>query len=153
MKYEYITLTGNGCLHAGTDVHRALLGGDERELIALWHTHQCRATAQRVLSHPKAAEQRTAMWTRILDETASVTALEALGANHLLVDLLTERRWLVMRDAREGGASWTQIGAALGMSKQGAQDWYQRKIEQQELHLSETHDAERARAALADDEA
>jgi hypothetical protein len=33
-----------------------------------------------------------------------------------------------MQAAREAGASWSEIGAALGMSKQGAQDWYRRKI-------------------------
>jgi hypothetical protein len=36
------------------------------------------------------------------------------------------------------------------MSKQGAQDWYRRKIEAQEQYVGDLHDAERARAALGE---
>lgn len=76
-----------------------------------------------------------------------VSAIEALAANRELVELLTARRWYVIRDAREAGASWSQIGEALGMSKQGAQDWY-RRIAEQEQDVGDRHDAERAQEAL-----
>jgi hypothetical protein len=33
-----------------------------------------------------------------------------------------------MQDAREAGATWDEIGEAVGMSRQGAYDWYKRKI-------------------------
>jgi len=49
------------------------------------------------------------------------------------------------------GASWTDIGDALGISKQAAQQFYQRKIEAQEKYAGDFHDAARARAALEDD--
>lgn len=52
-----------------------------------------------------------------------------MQANARLVDLLTDRRWVVMRQAREEGASWTAIGTALGMTKQAAQDWYRCQID------------------------
>jgi hypothetical protein len=54
----------------------------------------------------------------------------------------------VMQAAREAGASWSQIGASLGMTKQGAQDWYRRKIADQEQYVGDLHDADRARAAV-----
>lgn len=69
---------------------------------------------------------------RALDELPEVDALDALAANAALVSLLTGHRWFVMRDAREDGATWEEIGAALGMTKQGAQDFYRRRIEEYE---------------------
>ena len=41
----------------------------------------------------------------------------------------------VMRAAREAGASWAEISAVLGMSKQGAQNLYRRKIADQERYV------------------
>lgn len=74
--------------------------------------------------------------------------MDALGANRRLVELLEGRRWTVMQDAREAGASWTDIGRALRMSKQGAADWYNRRIADRERYVPDLHDADRARAAL-----
>jgi hypothetical protein len=85
---------------------------------------------------------------RALNELPDVSALDALEANRQLVELLIGRRWYVMRAAREAGASWSEIGAALGMSKQGAQDWYRRKIADQERYVGDLHDSTRARAVL-----
>ena len=79
-----------------------------------------------------------------------MSALDALAVNRELVDLLIARRWYVIRDAREAGASWSQIGAALGMSKQAAQDWYSRRIAEQKQYVGDLHDAERARQAASD---
>jgi hypothetical protein len=55
-----------------------------------------------------------------------------------------------MQAAREAGKTWDEIGSALGMSRQGAQDWYRRKIANQERYVPEFYDAERARAVLDD---
>jgi len=85
---------------------------------------------------------------RAVAELPEATALDALEANRELVATLTAQRWYVMQAAREGGASWSEIGAALGMTKQGAQDWYQRRIAEREQVVADVHDAERARAAL-----
>lgn len=53
-----------------------------------------------------------------------ISPLEALCAARLLVaDLTGSYGWLV-RDARAAGASWSQIGAALAMSKQSAWEAY-----------------------------
>ena len=49
----------------------------------------------------------------------------------------------VMRAAREAGASWAEISAVLGMSKQGAQNLYRRKIADQERYVGGLHDGKR----------
>jgi hypothetical protein len=55
-----------------------------------------------------------------------------------------------MKSAREAGATWAQIGEALGITKQAAHDFYRRKIEEQEKCLPDLHDAAAARAVLED---
>jgi hypothetical protein len=98
----------------------------------------------------KATPDRPGLWAQSLAESAEVTPLQALAAGHRLVQLLTGGRWHLMQDAREAGASWTEVGAALEMSKQGAADWYARKIGDQERALPDFHDAARARAVLGE---
>lgn len=85
-----------------------------------------------------------------LAQLPEVTALDALRANVRAVDLLTARRWYVMESAREAGATWSQIGEALGITKQAAHDFYRRKIEEQETYVPDLHDAAGARAVLED---
>src|SRR5215212_6718208 len=117
---------------------------DESALLGVWRAFGSRLTWQRAIERggdPQVAE-------RALGELPEVSALDALEANRQLVDFLIGRRWFVMQAAREAGASWAQIGAALGMSKQGAGDWYRRKIADQEKYVPDVHDADRARAAL-----
>jgi hypothetical protein len=77
-----------------------------------------------------------------------VTGLDALRASRRVVDLLTGARWHMMRQAREEGASWRDIGQALGMTRQAAHDFYRRKIEQQEHDAPGVHNAARSRAVL-----
>jgi hypothetical protein len=48
------------------------------------------------------------------------------------------------------GATWAQIGEALGITQRAAHDFYRRKIEEQEKHLPDLHDAAAARAVLED---
>lgn len=55
-----------------------------------------------------------------------------------------------MQEAREVGATWEAIGDALGITKQGAQDYYRRQIEKQENFVPDILDATRARAALSE---
>ena len=117
---------------------------DAAHNIGLWSAFQRRLVWRRVVERggdPAVAEGAVA-------EEPEVTALEALAANRALVDELVGQRWYVMQAAREDGASWGELGAALGMSKQGAQDWYRRKIADQERYAGNFHDAERAQAVL-----
>lgn len=134
------------------DIAEALRTGDERELHQVWTIQGERRVWRGVLAKAREAgnTESQAVADRALADLAVVTALDALRANARLVELLIGRRWIAMQDAREEGASWEQIGEALGMSKQGAHDWYRRKIAQQEQYAGEFHDAPRARAALAE---
>lgn len=84
-----------------------------------------------------------------------MSALDALRANERIVTLLTGWRWLAIRQARDEGHSWTDIAAALNMSKQGAWDLYQRAVKQQETHAGEYFspaERERAIAVLTDND-
>jgi hypothetical protein len=143
---DFLKLTPEGYLPAGTDVERIAQVGDERELMALRDTYFHRRSYADMLA--KATPDRRGLWEASLAETAEVTPLQALAAGHRLARLLTGGRWYLMQDAREAGASWTEVGAALEMSKQGAADWYARKIDDQERALPDFHDAARARAVL-----
>jgi hypothetical protein len=144
-------LRDDGLLPADADLEKILgMGrvGAERELVALWHTHWRVRMYQQTLHNPDAGDWLRERTREHLAELAPVTPIHALAANARLVELLTGERWILMRDAREAGESWSSIGRALGMSKQGAQDWYKRAIERQEEHVPDLHDGARARAAL-----
>jgi hypothetical protein len=117
---------------------------DTQELLSLWNTHEQRSTWREVTL--RGGNQDIA--EHVLEELPEVSAIEALAANRELVELLIARRWYVIRDAREAGQSWSDIGAALGMTKQGAQDWYRRRIAEQPEYVGNLHDAERAQQAL-----
>lgn len=145
---DHIDLIGAGerYLPAGLDIDRLIRDAtDELQLMAVWDTYHWRRMLHRMVTRRPDSTFRGE-----LDQLAPVTAVQALAANRRLVELLTARRWYVMRDAREGGASWADIGDALGVSRQSAHEWYQRQIELQEKHVGDFHDAERARAALDD---
>lgn len=132
------------------DVREALEKGDERELWQVWNLLGERSMWQTAIdrSRDKEEQEHLAVAEQALAELPEVTPLQGLQANRKLVDLLTGRRWYVMRGAREQGATWEQIGEALGMSRQAAHEWYRNKIELQEKYVSDYHDTARARAAL-----
>ena len=64
--------------------------------------------------------------------------LEALRANQEVVEHLVGWRWGAMREAREQGHSWAEIGAALGVAAAQASQVYLQRVEQQRL-VHETH--------------
>ena len=77
---------------------------------------------------------------RMRDALAGVTdggplsqaeALEMLALSEVLVRKASYGRQAMVRTARAAGASWTQIGAALGSSKQAAWEAHNRWIEDQ----------------------
>lgn len=160
MDIPYFETDRRGYLPAGTDVAAVLRHGDERPLYAVWdtygHLRLLRETLAKLDAGTLNLDDSDASRAALRDDIASVAAVtpsQALEANRRLVDFLTGRRWSVMQEAREAGDSWTVIGDALGVSKQGARDWYLRKIEHQEKYVPQFHDAARARAALGGDDA
>ncbi|MGH8933228.1 MAG: hypothetical protein ACRDZO_21995 [Egibacteraceae bacterium] len=56
-----------------------------------------------------------------LDETGPAELLELVTASHVVADeaALVRHRWVSA--ARRGGASWSDVGTALGVSRQAAQ--------------------------------
>jgi hypothetical protein len=58
-------------------------------------------------------------------------ALEMLALSEVVIRKAGYGRQPMVRAAREAGASWTQIGAALGSSKQAAWEGHSRWIEEQ----------------------
>lgn len=59
------------------------------------------------------------------------SALELLALSEVLVRKAGYGRQLTIRSARAAGASWAQIGEALGVSKQSAWEGHQRWIDEQ----------------------
>jgi hypothetical protein len=59
-------------------------------------------------------------------------ALELIALGELIVRKAGYGRQLSVRAARAAGASWSQIGAALGTSKQAAWEAHARWIDEQE---------------------
>jgi len=58
--------------------------------------------------------------------------LELLALSEVVAQKAAYGRQLTIRAAREAGASWSQIGAALGTSKQAAWEAHTRWIDMQE---------------------
>lgn len=130
-------------------VEETLAAGDVRDLIGVWDDFNSAETWREVAAKTAGTEHAVTS-ARALAQLPEVTALDALRANVRAVDLLTARRWYVMKSAREAGATWSQIGEALGITKQAAHDFYRRKIEEQETYVPDLHDAAGARAVLED---
>lgn len=80
-------------------------------------------------------------------------ALELLALSEVIARKATYGRQLTVRSARAAGASWTQIGAALGTTKQSAWEAHSRWIEQQANQRSaygyQSMDSQQAAAARA----
>jgi hypothetical protein len=51
---------------------------------------------------------------------SGVTPLEAIAAARVLIEQFSGSRWWIASEARKQGHSWTEIGDALGMTKQAA---------------------------------
>lgn len=126
------------------------LPADERELLQMWDHHHARQTWEGILRKDQTSVEGAKIAQRALADIPDVTALDALKANAELVQLLTGRRWYVMRDARQAGATWDEIGEALGMSSQEAREWYREAIERQEKYAAKFHDTAASRAVLED---
>jgi hypothetical protein len=58
--------------------------------------------------------------------------LAALRANREVVDQLVGWRWGAMREAREQGHGWAEIGAALGVDGEQARQFYLERVQQQQ---------------------
>jgi hypothetical protein len=64
--------------------------------------------------------------------------LQALAANREVVEQLVGWRFGAMREAREQGHGWAEIGAALGMDAEQARQAYLERVQRQQ-RVHETH--------------
>ncbi len=64
-------------------------------------------------------------------------SLEMLALGELIARKAGYGRQLGVRSARRAGASWAQIGAALGTTKQAAWETHSRWLEEQQRQLAE----------------
>ena len=118
------------------DVQAVLSSGNPRKLLSLWNVAPDRRMWTRIFAEDleKGDEEAARTARAALAELGEASALDSLRANAQLVRLLTGWRWFVMQQAREEGATWDQIGEALGMTRQAAWEWYKRNIEEQETY-------------------
>ncbi|MFC6160156.1 hypothetical protein [Kribbella jiaozuonensis] len=127
-------------------------GADTRgleELLDVLRVSDQRESYERGIEQEQAAGRPVAVLVNALADLPGVTGLEALRASRRVVELLTAARWHLMRQAREEGSSWSQVGSALGMSKQAAYDFYRRKLDQQDESVTpDSDEVARSRAAL-----
>ncbi|GAA4411002.1 hypothetical protein ACFQV2_39905 [Actinokineospora soli] len=126
------------------DVRAALDSADEKQLRAMIDVHGDRARWGRIASDPN----RAAVAEAALADVPAVTALEALAATTRLLTLMTGRRWITIMQAREDGATWAEVGEAMGTDAETARSWYAEKIAAQRRHLPDLHDSSRAEAVL-----
>jgi hypothetical protein len=101
-----------------------------------WETWQAWSDAEAM----RTARQRTAARGESLaafdqhpEWTQGPGPLAALRANREVVDQLVGWRWAAMREAREQGHGWAEIGAALGLDPEQARQAYLERVEQQRL--------------------
>ncbi|MEV6285621.1 hypothetical protein [Kribbella sp. NPDC051770] len=106
---------------------------------------------ERDIEEGREAGQPVATLVKALGDLPGVTGLEALRASRRVVELLTGARWHMIRQAREEGSSWSQVGLAMGTSKQAAYDFYRRNLDQQDASADAANSSTRSRAAQGAD--
>ncbi|HEY1389705.1 MAG TPA: hypothetical protein VGF38_14275 [Ktedonobacterales bacterium] len=109
---------------------------DMDQLIAVWKSYLERVRWERALAEAEANSDgaRATEAREALAHLPVISALEALEANAHLVSMLSAQRWIAMQIAREQGATLEQIGKMLGVSRQSAWEFFQRKIAEQQQH-------------------
>lgn len=82
------------------------------------------------------------------EQTADpIRPIEALAVARLVVEQTRRAYWGLVADAREAGASWTEIGHALGTTRQSAHEMYARDLVDAEARGT-LRSADRYRALL-----
>jgi hypothetical protein len=103
--------------------------GTMDELLQVLRISDQRELYQHGIEQGRASGQPVELLVDALAKLPGVAGLDALRVSRRVVELLTGARWHMMRQAREEGASWSDIGQALGMTRQAAHDFYRRRIE------------------------
>jgi hypothetical protein len=109
-----------------------MTAGTLHELLRVLRVSDQRESYQHGIEEGRASGRPVDLLVTALTNLPDVGGLDALRASRRVVEVLTGARWHMMRQAREEGASWGQIGQALGMSRQAAHDFYRRWADQHE---------------------
>jgi hypothetical protein len=119
------------------------------ELLDVWTIYLSRRQAEGARADAEANGDSVGVQDaeRALAALPDVSALDALRANGELVNRLNVQRFIAMKDARDQGASHEQIGKELGVSRQSAWEFMQRKIAEHQRRAA--FDAETALLAEA----
>jgi hypothetical protein len=106
-----------------------------------WETWQAWSDAQvmrTARTRTAARGESLAVFDQHPEWTQGPGPLQALAANREVVDLLVGWRWGAMREAREQGHGWAEIGAALGVDADQARRFYLEQVQRQRL-VHEAH--------------
>jgi len=106
------------------------------ELLQTWQSWSYRDTLTRGAAQADAAGDvdRAERIRLVLAREPDVSPLDALAANYELTGLLLGWQWHAMRAARETGASWSDIGRAVGTTAEQARAGYLDHICRAEAH-------------------
>jgi hypothetical protein len=107
-----------------------------RELLRIYDAHSDQRLNRLVAERYAAEGKAIPSWTTP-PPGEEVSTLDALKAGDRLAKLINGWRWILIRQAREEGKTWTQIGDALAMTKQGAYDYYRNAVDRQEQYAPE----------------
>jgi hypothetical protein len=115
---------------------------------AAWETWQAWSMANTMRQAHKVAREQgdletLASFARYPQWTQGPGPLEALAANRQVVDFLLGWRWQAMREAREQGHGWGEIGTALQVDGDQAKRGYLETVDRQ--RLAGEHDPDLAR--------
>jgi hypothetical protein len=100
-----------------------------------WETWQAWSDAEAMRSARRRTGERgesLAVFDQHPEWTKGPGPLQALAANREVVEHLVGWRWGAMREAREQGHGWAEIGAALDLDAAQARQAYLERVQQQQ---------------------
>ncbi len=121
-----------------------------RELFRIYETQIEQRFDRAAIARYTAEGRDIPVWATESAAAEQVSTLDALQAGDRIAKLLNGWRWQLMRQAREEGRSWSEIGAALDMTKQGAFEYYRNAVDRQEQYAPQYSDVAAARKVQGD---
>ncbi len=122
------------------------------ELLETYQAWSLRDTFDRIAERAVADGDatRAAELREIGRSEASISAVDALAAQHEVSSLLSGWEWLTVRAAREDGASWREIAASTRTDPDQARAGFLARIEQAERYGHDFTDGDRYRHAVGE---
>lgn len=114
------------------------LRATNHDLLDMWSKSTQRRTWADVVAKADTDDHR-AVATKAYSELVDHSPIDGLRANAELAKRLEHGRWHIMRDARENGHTWEEIGDACGITRQAAQQTYTKACESQVALVGESY--------------